>query len=382
MKKVLSVMLAALLLACCIPFPAFAINQYTYPAPGGEFEVNADGDAVLASDTEYTIPSGVTMTVPSGVMLSVPASTTLRVSKGGKLEVFGSIWLRGQLICDGELEGSKNIDLVGNGSAEVEFRFPNLSSDELGLSDKIKVYCYNEESNSFKTVPLNEATPYHFPLNSEVRIYSIINEPDPTHDKFDDSLFPIEFHNVGLTYMPGQKISTANVADDYLKLGYFTTTASTGGDVTFPKWSNDSDYLTTKKISLPSGDGYECIPRDPNVVKSSDGAVYVKYGEPFSFKVLLDDAYDMSDYQVYIYNGYGWLQLDADDGFQAGADEYNYYNIAHVEDDLTVSVRGVMKNSTINLIGNLLETFKSIFNMLKEFLASLKEMFAGMKSGE
>ena len=61
----------------------------------------------------------------------------------------------------------------------------------------------------------------------------------------------------------------------------------------------------------------------------------------------------------------------------AHEDDYGYYNIPAVTGDITVTVTGVMKNSTISLIGSLLETFKNIFNMFKEFIESLKDLFGG-----
>ena len=132
------------------------------------------------------------------------------------------------------------------------------------------------------------------------------------------------------------------------------------------------------------------LPRFPDKVqRTEDGTIVVKYGEPFSFYVDLDEAYDMSNYEVYIYNGYGWLNLgeenqetgDLEIGkLRAEPDANGYFNVSQVTGDLTISVQGVMKNATINLIGNLLETFRNIFNMLKEFIESLKDLFSGFSN--
>ena len=65
---------------------------------------------------------------------------------------------------------------------------------------------------------------------------------------------------------------------------------------------------------------------------------------------------------------------------RAEPDANGYFNVSQVTGDLTISVQGVMKNSTINLIGNLLETFRNIFNMLKEFIESLKDLFGGLSN--
>ena len=82
MKKVLSVILAAVMLACVMPFAVFADNPEV-TLSGGEFT----DPLQLVSGTDYVIPSGVTMTVPADMELRIPTNTTLRVKKGGKLDM-------------------------------------------------------------------------------------------------------------------------------------------------------------------------------------------------------------------------------------------------------------------------------------------------------
>ena len=376
MKKVLSVFLAALLIACCMPFSVFAAgNTVTFSA-----NANFTSSNQLESDTEYIIPDGVTMTVPANLTLYIPAHARLTVNEGGTLNVLGSIVIVdfGELYASGVINYGSNIQKANgadNAAAMVQMRFPNLNDDAVRLADKITVaFSYDDVDQS---VPVGGGS-YFVPLNKEIKIDAHIIEPRADRDKFDDSLLKVKFNNVGLSYVTGATAGT----------GYFTTTATTGGDVTFAKWTNDSDFLTTKRIVLPSGEGYEVLPRYPDKIqRTEDGTIVVKYGDPFSFYVDLDEAYDMSRYEVYIYNGYGWLNLgevDEETGtfsldkINAQPDAYGYYNVSSVTGDLTITVTGVMKNSTINLIGNLMDTFRNIFNMLKEFIESLKDLFSGM----
>ena len=385
MKKVISVILAAVMLACCLPFAVFAED------PDGSFTTSGTfaSSHQLESGKTYRICSGATMTVPSTLSLYIPEGTRLEIEQGGTLDVLGSVYVAksGSLYAYGTINHSSNISLntdpLNEGefppNVQVQFRFPALNADGINLNEKIDVrFAYGSGDNvTVRDVPV-EGGSYFVPLNSEVKIYAQIREPDANRDKFDDSLLKLKFNNVGLTYTTGPK------AGD----GYFETTASTGGDVSYTKWTNDSDFLTVKKIVLPAGEGYECVPRDPDKVRrTEDGTIIVKYGEPFSFKVELDEGYDMSHYEVSIYNGYGWLNLVSTgeeidtlslENIAAQPDDYGYYNIPEVTGDITVSVTGVMKNSTINLIGNLLETFRNIFNMLKEFFESIKDLFTGM----
>ena len=385
MKKVLSVVLAALLVACCIPFSVFAASGQETLLPGAfnETDPSAAGYKLLESNVEYIIPSGTTVTVPSTRLLYVPNNSRITVQEGGKLNVLGNIVVlnSGSIYADGLIEHSSHILLDGDGAAAmVQFRFPDLNDNSVRLADKITLSYYYDgvnATNQPEAVPVTGLSRY-FPMNTEIQIIAKIIEPDNVHDKYDDSLLKVSLNGIGLSYVTGQKQGE----------GYFTTTATTGGDITFAKWTNDSDFLTTKKIILPSGEGYECVPRYPDrVQRTADGTIVVKYGDPFSFKVELDEAYDMSSIEVYIYNGYGWLDLQSNEertdlvGFNAVPDDYGYYNIPSVNGDITVSVRGVMKNSTISLIGNLMETFKNIFNMLKEFIDGLMNLFNGMNAG-
>ena len=383
MKKVLSVVMAALLVACCFPFSVFAASTQETLAPGAfdETDPQSPNYKVLASNVEYIIPSGTTVTIPSARALYVPNNARITVEQGGVLNVLGSIIVvgSGSVYADGLVNHSANIRLDGDGAAAmVQFRFPDLNDNAVRLADKITLSYYYDginATNQAEAVPTTGLSRY-FPMNTEIQITAHIIEPDNVHDKFDDSLLNVSLNGIGLSYVTGAKAGT----------GYFTTTATTGGDISFARWTNDSDFLTTKKIILPSGEGYECVPRYPDKVqKTADGTIVVKYGDPFSFKVELDEAYDMSNYEVYIYNGYGWLDLQSNEertdlvGFNAIPDDYGYYNVPAVNGDLTISVRGVMKNSTISLMGNLMETFRNIFNMLKEFIESLMSLFNGAR---
>lgn len=385
MKKVISVFLAVLMIACCVPVSVFAASSSeTFNA-----SANFTSSIQLLSDVEYIIPNGVTMTVPSNLTLYIPAHARLTVSEGGKLNVLGSIVIMdfGELYAAGIIDHGSNIEVAknaDNAAAMVQMRYPDLNDDAVKLADKITVK-FSYDGAEEQTVPVGGGS-YYVPLNKEIKIDAHIIEPTANlpasqqRDKFDDSLLKIKFNNVGLSYVAGAKADT----------GYFTTTATTGGDITFAKWTNDNDFLTTKRIVLPSGEGYEVLPRFPDKVqRTEDGTIVVKYGEPFSFYVDLDEAYDMSNYEVYIYNGYGWLNLgeenqetgDLEIGkLRAEPDANGYFNVSQVTGDLTISVQGVMKNATINLIGNLLETFRNIFNMLKEFIESLKDLFSGFSN--
>ena len=212
-----------------------------------------------------------------------------------------------------------------------------------------------------KTFDLADGGEFYAPLNEILFIKVNIHEPDPSRPRFDASNFMVYYNGAGLPY----------------KQGYRTCVASNAGEISFSLWANDSDFYKTCKIFLDSGEGYEVVGRDDEI--SADGTVTLKYGEPFAFRVDIDEAYDMSDYEVYVYNGYGFLNLDTSGNYSEFSLDpvEGYYVIKEVVDDTTVTVIGVTKNETITLISNILETIKSVFNMLKEFFEGIIEAFKG-----
>ena len=89
--------------------------------------------------------------------------------------------------------------------------------------------------------------------------------------------------------------------------------------------------------------------------------------------------YDMSAYEVYIYNGYGWTNLDPSQDLAdiepAKPDEYGYYTISEVKGEHTVYVVGVVANETLLMVGNILDMVKNIFEMIAGFFAEILAFF-------
>lgn len=406
MKKIISVILCAVMLLCMVPAAAFAENKDFTPT-----DVFTSSNQ-LESNNTYNIVSGLAMEVPAGFTLYVPANATLNVKSGASLEIKGNV----VVLMDGQLNveegavltvsGALNIEAGGNfevsgtvkgaskvtadkaANAKVNVVFPALS--EYMLDGKVEVsYLSNPEAyaditqaDGFKTVPDGGdsfAVDFNDYLYVKAHIIEAANDsgsPDAGRDKYDDALLKVTLNDIGIPYASGVY---------YTQIG----TASTIG---YSYWKNEDDFLTTKLISFPTGEGYEVIGRDGET--AGDSGLKVKYGQPFSFRVEIDEAYDMSDVKVYVYNGYGWLKINpnqaADEELPgipedikllsgipaAQPDADGYYTIKRVTGDITISVVGVVKNETINLIGNILDTIRNIFNLLKEFFESI---FSGFK---
>lgn len=376
MKKTLAVVLSVLMLVCMVPFAASAATVHT-------FEASADftsSNQLVSGDT-YVIPSGITMNVPTTITLYVPTGAILRVDEGAKLNVLGSIIVLdgGQLIVEGFINGASNIVVNGTGTALAEIRFPSL--EKLELADKIEVFYGSSENgniyedlsttdpNFFKKVPVSGSSAYA-PLNQYLYIKATIIEPDKTYDKFDDALMNVYFNGVGVPYTQGSH----------------HTMLTTSGDITYSKWGkgDDSKFLNTFNIYLPTGEGYTVYGREGE--QSADGeTVKLKYGQSFSFKVEIDPEYDMSAYEVYVYNGYGWTNLDTTELLKdiapAKPDEYGYYHISEIKGEHTIYVVGVVKNETLLMVGDILDMIRNVFEMITGFFAELMG-FLGISFGD
>lgn len=364
MKKFLSVLLSVIMLVCCIPFAASAEGTVTFDTTG----VFAASDQ-LVTGNNYVILSGVTMTVPSNLTLYLPTGAKLYVEQGGRLVVNGSIITvsGSQLYVDGTVTGASNIS--GQGDCYAQLRFPALA--DVGLAGRISVsYAFSESGSAYDnlngtltyTAVPDAGSKVYLPLNQYAFIKAVITEPDTLVDKYDDALMNVSINGVGVPYAQGShnvKIENA-------------------GDISYSRWVSDDAFLNTFSIYLPTGEGYTVYGREGEQSALGE-TVKLKYGQPFSFKVEIEPEFDMSTYEVYIYNGYGWTNLDTTELLKdiepAKPDEYGYYNIPKVEGDTTIYVIGVVKNSTLTLVGDILDMIRNVFEMIKSFFEQLFGVF-------
>lgn len=378
MKKTLAVILSVIMLLGCLPFAVSAAETITYSA-----SANFTKSDEFVSGNTYIVPDGVTMTVPSTLTLYVPTGAILKVEEGGKLNVLGSMIVmdNGALEVKGFLYGASNITVNGQGTAMAELRFPALDTTS-GLVDangkaRINVsYGSSSEGNIYEDLQGNVSwnnvstagATVMAPINQYIYIKAEIVEPEPPYDKFDDALMNVYFNGVGVPFTQGSH----------------HTLLTTSGDISYSKWVNDNYFLNTFNIYLPTGEGYTVYGREGE--QSADGeTVKLKYGQSFSFKVEIDPEYDMSAYEVYVYNGYGWTDLDTStllkDIAPAKADDYGYYHIDAIKGEHTIYVVGVVKNETLLMVGDILDLVRNIFEMIMSFFNELMAFF-GLSFGQ
>lgn len=382
MKKTISIALSVIMILCMVPFAAFASDNHQFVTDG----VFEKSDQLVSGDT-YSIEAGATMTVPSDLTLYIPTGTTLLVKEGGKLVVLGNIITieGGTLRVEGSIANAKKVGGAGDNIAVI--RFPSLA-DEC-LNGKVEVsYAISEHGGAYEDMDKENPLTYT-PVNpggAEIEaklnqylfikaniIEDEINEKTGKHyNKYDNSLMNVYLNGVGIPFKP------AGFDDDNQDLGAHSMLVGTAGNITYSNWINDEAFYSTFKIYLPTGPGYTVYGREGE--QSATGqTVRLKFGQPFSFKVEIDPEYDMSSYEVYIYNGYGFTNLDTETLLQdiepAKPDEYGYYHMDAVKGDTTIYVVGVVENETILLIGDIFDMIRNFFEMIMEFFKGLIDLF-------
>ena len=371
MKKTLAVILSLVMLLCCVSFTASAADAPSSSLVEWNENHTIKATNELQSNVNYTVKKGYTLTIASDVTVIVPLSCTLIIEEGAVLRVYGKMVVQGQLRVEGLIErgGAEKISVDDTGSTMVAVRFPALADE--GLSGKIEVSYgvsttgdpYADLQEGFALKSINDAgETIYVSLNEYVFVRAHIKEPDAAYDKFDDSLMKVYVNNMPQAY--GQ--------------GVYSYKVVSAAEVSYSPWTSDNDFLSTFNIYLPTGEGYTVYGREGEQSALGE-TVKLKYGQTFSFKVEIDPEYDMSSYEVYIYNGYGWTNLDPSQDLAdiepAKPDEYGYYTIDAVKGEHTVYVVGVVANETLLMVGNILDMVKNIFEMIGAFFAEILAFF-------
>lgn len=376
MKKVLAILISVLMIACVLPVGSFADTTYRY-------NISGDMAADLTSGVEYVIEAGVIMTVPTDTTVYVPSNSKLTVEQGATLVVNGQIDIQkgAEVYVSGTVLHSENID-AGEGSALAELRFPEhdgycaLDDEDdcaitisLGTEDMLGKVTYSEVSPG----EVRAAA-----LNSKIYVKVEIAEPVEKYDQYDEQYIDVAFSGV-------------NVKGDATDATLHETTLTTAADVTLTKFDGGRYFYSDCLITLPEKEGYTTSSTDGHL--SSEDPYTVKFGDKVSFKVDVDEDYNMNPYEVYVYNGVGFTngiyEVDGDQATDENGlflyingvdpmetDEYGYYTFT-ARGDSTISVLGVIANEKIEKVTDILSIIKNIFEMIKSFFQQFLGIFGG-----
>ncbi len=361
MKKTFAVILSIVMLLCCIPVMA---NAATIEIEG-PYSFSESNE--LDSNNTYVVVSGYA-TIPSTLTLYIPSNATLNIAPDARLNVLGKLIVLGTLDVEGELYGAENITVAQNATATADVRFPALEDE--GLAGRINVQyatsttgsIYEDQTEGFEYKDVRAGgTTIQAPINEYLYVKVDIVEPDSRFDMYDNSKLAVYFNDIRVDFTQGSSHALV----------------TTGIDVSYGTWDKDADFYNEFNIYLPTGEGYTVYGREGEQSALGE-TVKLKYGQPFSFKVEIDPEYDMSAYEVYIYNGYGWTNLDTSTllaGIEpAKPDADGYYYIDAVRGEHTIYVVGVVKNETLLMVGDVLDLVRNIFEMISTFFAELLAM--------
>jgi len=381
------------MLLCVMPV-AFAAETVNY-IESGDLDAESVLNGTIASDVEMTIPENEALVIAGGQTLTVEAQGTLEVLGSLTIEKNGTLVIEAKNTSENKeaailnvlgtvkVEKGGTLDVKGTvvhservtclGTSKVYYHFPNLSGTALGQHIAAIKAGYADDGSSYADVSgkveWNENLKYGgdfvAPLNSVVYIATQFNQksnPDGTVVKvLDDAKFPVYLDTVAVPFVQGVHMTTADASVD----------------VTYGKWS-DTDYIWDYSFYVPSGSGY--IVHSDKGETSKQGAIKVAAGADFRFRVEIDGSYDMSKYEVYVYEGYAYDNATGQDKIDNGkavkmvADENGYYTVSSVYSDYTIYVTGVVSNEAIERTSSILDLLKNVINVFR----TLFERIAGL----
>lgn len=379
MKKVLAVILSVLMLVSIAPL-AFASGAIDIT----EDKILETDEADFFSDYFVTVIKSGTFTIPDGMDVVIPAGSTVTVNAGATLEVLGTLEVKkgATLTIKGSILHSERVVVLG--TATVDFTFTNVRNSALGNHLQSVDIGYSNDGSSYADVSGNVTWSSNLitggvvaiPLNSYVYIRTAFKQPavdgyEETPVTYDDAKLPVLLDNVIAPYVQGAHMATATTS---VKV----TIGNEKGT-----W-NETDYLYGYSFYVPSGSGYTV--HSVTGETSAHGAIKVKAGSDFRFRIEIDGNYDMSKYKIYAYPGYTYDQATGEDHVDTDAvlmvaDSDGYYTISNVYSDYTIYVSGVVSNEAIEKTSSILDLLKNVFKVFQSVWVKIAALF-GISIGE
>ena len=414
MKKALSLFLACLMLLACVPVMASAAN--------------ITWDNVATDSSTYTIPAGDTVTVTgtrtiTGALI-VEEGANLVIAYGGTLIIAGT----GKLVNNGNTSVRRGGSLTLSATGDSEYTAA-LVNNETGVIDiEIDTFCalglgsygYNRGTiNNIERMNVKGSLVHMVKIPADFadsyRYTETWNRQDITVN-FDVDYFMYQAGSEDLDYLDPTKyykddkteiwvengnqifilITPENGVGDWVDTGRMKLVVN--GQMLDSKARIDNDrgvfcitptsavtatvYSTQYKdieklfeVELPRTEGYYTITKDGDVDVAT-----VEYGKTLSFRVVLAEDYDKSDYYVYI------------NGLYVDPDEYGYYDVTGpitvdgmsnqggVQEDIEIIVMGIAPNERVEMFQGIIGFIKEIFDVIKSIFEYFTDIFSGLGS--
>lgn len=416
MKKTLSVILAVLLLVCCLPFSVFAEETII----SAEDYANEHDNVLDGSNAVYTVPADEIFTIEGGEYLYIESGATLEVY--GTLNAIGHVISRGGslvLKLDPENGTYGTVTQPDDGQGHVGGNDPEKYRAEVMFSDKdlfnftvsdhhIANARYFSATNGSSYADLDNTDSFTgFAFNNSVVQVNLgqylffkmdLLDENGSSKKYDADKLVFAFN--GVKIKNAQSVNRVQV--------------TTAGVISFAgdKAWNEDTYIRRMRIYIPTGAGYSVYGVSGETSADTE-TVRLKYGSDFTFRVDVDADYDRSEYEIYLVNTYQFVASRyavslaemaqayndwTDDSFYETEgkypcvkefrpgdgsdgniyiDENGYCHIpgSFIDRDCSIAVSGVVKNETLTFIAKIVEMLKNVFNAISSFFEMIANAF-------
>ena len=365
MKKIIAVLLAAVMAVGILPIAALAADPIEITA-----ETYADNSSVtLGGNRSYKLLAGNTAVIKEGDTWTVEAGSTLIVY--GELDIKGTLVVNGNVrgVDDGKvvakcwtddsgatykhctIENVRNI--CGNETNSekryfAEVHMPALSQYP-GFTDpahQLRVrylssatgseydYIYSDVYYPYLENPEESEPRWYFadvytspdynpatgmltvPLNQYLFLYFDFLNDGAVAKKYDGSRMTVYFNK---NRADAAKGVCTHLMDRSGAMEFRPTVIANQINAAYNVWK-DSYFLRQERIYIPSGNGYTTFGVNGEI-SANDQTVRLNYGEEFTFRVTIDSAYSDSAYAVYLVRGYKWNERNHEDTLENMVDE-------------------------------------------------------------
>lgn len=414
MKKVISILLALIMVLGCAPVMAFAEDSaITESGTLNENYTVKEGDKLTVSAT-WTIAS--LLIVEEGATLVIEENGFLTIASTGRIQNNGNIVVKknGAILSKGNGTDESGASFYNGTTGSVTLNSGSYFSVEDGTQAYNKgtinnidrmtikgslyhyvIYPQNFSTTYKKTETWNRAelavdfTIEHVSdsalekeldyLEAEnysgvpeagwcehgIKEYILITPEDGDGDWVDTGRMQLVVN--GTIFNTSERIDNDR--------GVFTFTPVGSMNITIYS-DRYKDIVKLYDIVLPRTEGYYVQSKDGHVDE-----VTVEYGKTFSFKVVLNEEYDKSEPYIYVNSvsimpdEFGYFDITGP------IVDYTMSQVGGVQDDISIVVMGVNSNASQEQMSGIVNFVKQIFDTIMSIFSYFGDLFDGLFGG-
>lgn len=249
----------------------------------------------------------------------------------------------------------------------VEYRYTETwNRTNMTVDFKVEYYMYSENSGDLDYLndTLYKSDRRDVPVENGNKIFILITPEEGDGDWVDTGRMKLTVN--------GQLTSATDRIDNDRGVFCITPTSAVTATIYSTAYK---DIEKIFEIELPRTEGYYTITKDGDVDVAT-----VEYGKTLSFRLVLSEDYDKSDYDVYVNTIY------------MEPDEYGYYDVTGpidaydglngtmaseggVQQDLKITVFGIAPNDRVDMMTSIVSFVKEIFDVIREIFSYFLDLF-------